>query len=122
VTLEYMKRVDGVPADNYCEMEWKVAVKQLTSAKMIAVMFEPECADPKKWTGKVDARLGTKLGFDLSGALGKGDAAVFQNLVKEINDIIGARPPAAPSNPHPKLPGRQPRRYLVWVSLWRGLA
>jgi hypothetical protein len=117
-----MEKADGVPIDNYCEFEWNIAFDELTSAKMIPVMFEPECTNPSKWPrGMVKATLGRKLGFDLSEEGGRYEFE-FQGLVKEIETISGEHHPAAPSNPHPKLPGRQPQRYLVWVSLWRGLA
>lgn len=66
VTRNYMRKVTSRDPLDACRHELSYAAMHKGTSRLIVAVMEPECADPKAWSGLLGFVLGDKLYTDLS--------------------------------------------------------
>eukprot|EP00935_MAST-01C_sp_MAST-1C-sp1_P001983 g1983.t1 len=88
ITREYIEKCKKKDNDN-CKLEFEYAYHRKKVNNLIAVVMEPDCANPDSWDGPVGAALASQLHVDC-----KGDTdADFEKALNEIEARIKKRTP-----------------------------
>jgi len=69
VTQNYIRKVAGVGpngANDNCKAEFDYACNRKGVERLLPVVMESECSDPRAWHGAVGMRLGSQLYVDMS--------------------------------------------------------
>ena len=83
ITREYIEKCKKKDNDN-CKLEFEYAYNRKKVNNLIAVVMEPDCANPGSWDGPVGAALASQLYVDC-----KGDTdADFERALDDIEARI----------------------------------
>jgi hypothetical protein len=108
VTSAYVDKVAGTGpngANDNCKFEFDHARIKLGVEKMIAVVMEKSCLDPRTWHGTICGRLGGRLYIDLT----SDDPEHLQRGIAQLAESVAARAPPAGIQSAPRHVPEAPR-------------
>ena len=108
ITKRYIDKAGGYGpngANDNVKYEFDYALRRCGVERLIPVVMEPSCRDPRKWRGVVGGKLGGLLYTDLSADSGAGWDDGIAKLVEDIGAVIEterveASPAAVPPKQH----------------------
>jgi hypothetical protein len=92
VTRNYIRKVAGdgpMGANDNCKAEFDYACNRKGIERLVPVVMEGGCREPRSWHGAVGMRLGSQLYVDLS----RDDRATYGALLKRLHEVLNAAQP-----------------------------
>jgi hypothetical protein len=91
ITKRYCEKVGGKGSnrsDDNCKFEYDLALLKKGVGRMVPVVMERRCRNPKLWSSAVSGKLGPKIHVDMTSDDGEAFAKAITHLISEIEHAM----------------------------------